>query len=293
MRTRILFLIVCVLTCSVSFANDIERVSTTYEYRSDNPNETPEQAERKAIDKAKLKALEDKFGVDVSSINSTFVRSRSSGSNAQSETNVFSIGSTSIRGEWIETVKEQVLVKEYQQGFWFVKVHVEGKARSKTEAQIEIKTALINNDHDRYSRDVFMDGDDIFLRFSSPVSGYLCVYLIDENEDAFCLLPYQSNSTGHQSVNANEDYLFFSRQTDRDADEYTLNTQREQESNAVYIVFSPNSLTKANDEAGAQNWRDEPLPRTLTYGAFLKWLSRNQMKDRQMVVKREIITIRK
>ena len=98
---------------------------------------------------------------------------------------------------------------------------------------------------------------------------------------------------GCQRIKANEEYLFFSKQTDQDADEYTLNTQRSSESNAVYIVFSPNSITKALDKQGGQNFREEPLPRMLSYADFLKWLSKNQIKDNQMVVKTEVVTIRK
>ena len=290
---RISFILCAVLACSIIFAKDIERVSITYEYYSNNPNESPEQAERTAIEKAKQKALEDKYGVDVSSINSTFISSRSDGESAQASTNTFSIGGTSVRGEWLETTKEPIIEKRFEKGFWYVKVHIEGKVRNKTEASIEIKTVLVNNAHDRYSRDVYYDGDDIFLRFSAPVDGNLCVYLIDEEQNAYCLLPYANSSSGSQRIKANEEYLFFSKQTDRDADEYTLNTQRSSESNAVYIVFSPNCFTKASDKQGGQNFREEPLPRMLSYADFLKWLTKNQIKDSQMVVKTDVITIRK
>ena len=291
---RFILLCLCLAGTILSFAvKDIERVSITYEYYSNNPNESPEQAEQTAIEKAKQKALEDKYGVDVSSINSTFISSRLKGEEAQSETNVFSIGGTSVRGEWLETTKEPTIEKRFEKGFWYVKVHIDGKVRSKTEASIEIKAVLVNNAHDRHPREIFYDGDDIFLRFSSPVDGSLCVYLIDEDKEAYCLLPYMNNSVGHQQIKTNEEYLFFSKQTDRDADEYTLNTQRSSESNAVYIVFSPNTFTKASDKQGGQNFRDEQLPRNLSYADFLKWLSKTQIKDSQMVVKTEVITIRK
>lgn len=291
---KLFIIVLTLLTCSILFAKDnIERVSLTYEYRSDNPNESPEQAEYKALERAKQKALEDKFGVDVSSINSTFLSSKSNGENAVSTTNVFSIGSTAVKGVWIETIEEKILVKQFDKGFWYVKVYVEGKARHLTETPIEIKAALVNNIHDKDSRELFYDGDDIFLRFLSPVSGNLCVYLIDEEQNAFCLLPYDNNSAGCQKISANEDYLFFSRKTDNEATEYTLNTQRTQESNAVYIIFSPNTFIKATDQKGTENWRNEPLPRSLSYAAFLKWLAKNQTHDPKMVVKTELITIKR
>lgn len=290
---RFLLILCAILTCSVLLAKDIERVSITYEYHSNNPYESPEQAERTAIERAKQKALEDKFGVDVSSINSTFISSRSEGEKAQTSTNVFSIGGTSVKGEWLKTTKETTIEKRFESGFWYVKVHIEGLARSKSAAQVEIKSMLINNAHDYYPREIFHDGDDIFLRFSAPVDGSLCVYLIDEEKEAYCLLPYANNPVGHQNIKANQDYLFFSKDTDNDADEYTLSTQRTIENNAIYIVFSPNTFTKAVDQKGEKNFRDEMVPRNLPYADFLKWLSKNQIKDNQMVVKTELISIRK
>mgnify|MGYP003290172145 CR=1 FL=1 len=292
---RLLVTLIIAFTCLMSgFAQaDIKHVSAVYEYISDNPNETPEHAERIAIERAKQKAIEDRFGLDVSSVNSTFIHSLNRGEESKSLTNVFSIGENSVRGEWIETIKEQVIDKRFERGFWRVKVEVVGKARQKTKASIEIHSQLINNTHDRMARDVFYDGDDIYLRFSAPVDGSLCVYLVDEDQQVYCLLPYEDSNLGHYPIKANEDYLFFSEETDRGATEYTLNTQREAEANAIYVVFSPNNIVKAKDKKGETNWRNESLPRNLSYGDFLKWLSKNQTNDEQMVVKSDVITIRR
>lgn len=49
-------LVSLLLACFTAFcvANDIVRVSAVYEYVSNNPNETPAQAEKKAFEAAKL-----------------------------------------------------------------------------------------------------------------------------------------------------------------------------------------------------------------------------------------------
>ena len=57
--------IFALLMCFASFAGDIKHINITYDYISDNPNETPEQAEQMAIQMAKQKALEEHFGLDV------------------------------------------------------------------------------------------------------------------------------------------------------------------------------------------------------------------------------------
>lgn len=276
------------LVCSLSlFAGNIERVAATYEYISDNPNETPAQVKTRAFERAKQKALEDKFGLDVSAVTSSFV-SNTTGSN------VLSLGGTSVRGEWIETTKEQVLEPAaFKDGFWRIKVRVEGRARNHAAEKTDIRFAFVRDIQDLESPITFRDGNDLFMRFSTPVAGSLCVYLIDENQNAFCLLPYDNNTSGAQVVEANKEYIFFSEKYERGAQEYTVNCERSSEQNALYVIFSPNTFTKANDRKSGTNWRDEQLPRQLTYEAFLKWLAKNQTKDPSMVVRREIISIRK
>ena len=288
------FLIICaLLICLVSLAGDIKHISITYEYISDNPNETPEQAEQIAIQMAQQKALEEHFGLDVVGITSTMQRNRQEGQKVSSSSDVFSMRETAVRGEWIETIKQKVLDKTFEKGFWHVRVYIEGRARNHSTDKPEIQYAFINNAHDKQNRDQYYDGDDIFLRFTSPVSGAVCVYLVDTEQNAYCLLPYQSNAVGYQPIEANKDYLFFSEMVDPNADEYSLNTMQSSEQNALYVIFSPNTFTKAVDKQAGTNWRDEQLPRFLSYEDLMKWLARNQTRDENMVVRREVVTIRK
>lgn len=287
-------LIICtLLICLMSFAGDIKHISITYEYISDNPNETPEQAERTAFQMAQQKALEEHFGLDVVGITSTMQRNRQEGQQVSSTSDVFSLRETSVRGEWIETTSQKVLNKIFEKGFWHVKVYIAGRARNHSTEKPEIQYTFINNAHDKQNRDQYYDGDDIFLRFTSPISGALCVYLVDAEQNAYCLLPYQSSTIGYQAIDANQAYLFFSTITDPNADEYTLNTMQSSEQNALYVIFSPNTFTKAIDQQAGKNWRDEQLPRQLSYEDLMKWLARNQTRDENMVVRREVVTIRK
>lgn len=289
MKRLFIYTLLLALCLPLFSANDIVRVEATYEYVSNNAHETPEQAERTAIERAKQKALEDHFGIDVSSVTNTFISNKGQ----SSQTNVFALGGTSVRGEWIETIKEQVIEKTFEQGFWRVKVHVEGRARNHATEKADIQYMFIKDVQDMESPVAFRDGSDIFLKFSSPVAGYLCVYLVDEEKNAYCLLPYMSRQTGSHPVEANKDYIFFSPKYDSEAQDYTVNSARSMEQNALYVIFSPNDFTKAADHQAGKNFRDEQLPRELAYEAFLKWLSRNQTKDPNMVVRTTLITIKK
>ncbi len=291
---RKIFLLL-LLTFSISlFSKDVEKVSAYYEYISSNPNETPEQVVKIAFERAKLKALEEKFGLDVGSVSNSFLKNKSSGDKNESVTDVMAISSASVRGEWIETTEEKIISQPiFDKGFWRVKVFVSGKARGYVKPKTDIKYQFINNLYDRENRLLFYDGDDLFLKFSSPVSGSLCVYLVDEAQDVYCLLPYMSVAIGAQQIDANKDYIFFYEKYDGSADEYTLNCQKSVEQNALYIVFSPNSFTKANDNKSGKNWRDEELPRSLKYKDFIKWLAKVQLVDEDMVVIVDMITIKK
>lgn len=290
---RTLLIICALLICLVSLAGDVKHISITYEYISDNPNETPEQAEQAAIQMAQQKALEEHFGLDVVGITSVMLRNRQEGQKVSSTSDVFSLRETSVRGEWIETTSQKVLNKTFEKGFWHVKVYIAGRARNHSTEKPEIHYAFINNAHDKQNRDQYYDGDDIFLRFTSPISGALCVYLVDAEQNAYCLLPYQSSTIGYQKIDANQEYLFFSTSTDPNADEYTLNCMQSSEQNALYVIFSPNTFTKAADQQAGKNWRDEQLPRFLSYEDLMKWLAKNQTRDENMVVRREVVTIRK
>ncbi|MGN1045597.1 MAG: hypothetical protein ACI4QG_00720, partial [Candidatus Cryptobacteroides sp.] len=136
-------------------AGDIVRVGATCEYVSNNPRETPEQALDIAFERARQQALIDRFGLDVSSVSETLVRNVTGGEGAVSTTDVFSLGGTAVRGEWIETEKEEVLLQVFENGFWRVKVSVSGKARNKSVAKAEIRYSLVNNSHDRENRTAY------------------------------------------------------------------------------------------------------------------------------------------
>lgn len=290
---RVTLFICVVLTCLVSLAGDIKRVSITYDYVSNDPTISLEQAKQMALYQAKQRALEENFGLDVVGITSALQHSRVEGQDASSVNDVINIRETIARGEWIETLEEKFIEETYSKPFWHIRVRVVGNARARSTNQPEIFYQFINNAHDRDNRAMYYDGDAIFMRFKAPVSGALCVYLVDAENMAYCLLPYLSITNGCYQIEANKDYLLFSQEEERLADEYTLNCQKNSEQNALYVIFSPNQFTKAIDHQAGQNWRGEQMPRELSYVELMKWLARNQKQDDEMVVRHEIITIKK
>ena len=175
-----------------------------------------------------------------------------------------------------------------------VSVKVKGKAREIVSAGIDFQAKVLRNGtEDKFESDQFRSGDDLYLSFQSPVSGYLAVYLIDANYQAYCLLPYRNQTDGIYSIKANQRYLFFNikeapQQERPYVDEYVMTCERETEQNQIYVIFSPNQFFKATD-----NYAEGHLPRELSYEELAKWLANCRNKDANMMLQKKIIIIEK
>ena len=173
------------------------------------------------------------------------------------------------------------------------KDYYQGKIRELTSIGLDFQAKVLRNGtEDRFESEMFNNGDDFYLSFTSPVAGYLAIYLVDVGNDATCILPYQRQQDGIYTVKANQRYVFFS---ERDAtpverplvDSYNLTALYPVEQNQIYVVFSPQSFVKAVDNGF------EGQLRQLKGDDFQKWLAKCRKRDVNMTVKMIPITIRK
>lgn len=274
MKQALVLILLLIISLPV-LSQKIKTVEGEYTYHAPE-NVTLEEAKRTALDRAKIQALADVFGTIVSQTNTTRMENR----NGSSDVDFLSIGGSEVKGEWIETVGEPQYSISYEQGMLVVKVSVRGKAREIVSAQIDIKAKVLRNGtEDKFESDEFRSGDDLYLSFVSPVSGYLAVYLVDAEKKAYCLLPYRSQTDGIYKVEANRRYVFFnikeaSQQELPYVDEYVMTCSRSSEYNQMYVIFSPQPFTKAADNASA-----ETLPRELGFEDFQRWLVNIRRKD--------------
>ena len=284
---RQLFIIVLLTFTSTVFSQRMKTVEGEYTYHAPE-NVTMEQAKRTALERAMIQALADEFGTIVSQQNATRVENR----NGQSDIDFLSISGSEVKGEWIETIGEPIYNIRYEGEMLVVTVKVKGKAREIVSAGIDFKYHILRNGtDDKFESDRFRSGDDLYLSFKSPVSGYLAVYLVDAENQAYCLLPYRNQTEGIFPVKANQRYVFFSikeapQQERPYVDEYVMTCERESEHNQIYIIFSSQQFVKASD-----NSIDDRLPRELGYDDFQKWLVKCRTHDNGMMVKRENLTI--
>lgn len=282
------YLAILVMLCSLVtlIAQDVVKVSGEYTYHA--PIDVSiEQAKAIALERARLQCLADEFGTIVNQSNSTIIRT----SNGQTDMSQFSLGGTEVKGEWLGDLQSPIYQIRYDElsECNIVHVRVVGKARAITSAKIDIETKLLCNGHTpRHEKESFYEGDQLFMSFLSPVDGYLCVYLVDEEANAFCLLPYGADSNGSQRVQSNKNHLFFSKQLSANpelVDEYVMSCAKDGESNIFYIIFSPNSFSKAVDYSSFTSLQQ------LSYEDMQAWLLEVQSKDAQLQVIRKTIRI--
>lgn len=277
------------------FSQKIKTVEGEYLYHAPE-NVTIEQAKRTAVERAKIQALADEFGTIVSQSSTTSIANI----NGESSTNVLVLSGSDVKGEWIEDLGEPKVQVNYEGDMLVVTAKVKGKAREILSAGVDFTSKILRNGkEDKFESDDFKNGDDLYLAFQTPAKGYLAVYLVDAENMAYCLLPYRNQTDGIYPVNANQRYLFFCPEEAPEGeralvDEYALTCERQMEYNYIYVIFSRNQFTKANDAASNKQIDGYAgAPRELSYEDFQKWLGKCMKHDAEMNMKKIPITIKK
>ncbi|MBR1889759.1 MAG: DUF4384 domain-containing protein [Alloprevotella sp.] len=286
-------LLVAVLTCFpfVLRAGDgTKKVGGEFIYYAD-ASLSLKEAKSLAIENAKLQAIAKEFGTIITQ------DTRSSDHLTESDERSYflQLNSAEVKGEWVEDLKEPVCeVVEVLSDMLVIKTVVSGRARAISNDACEFEVKVLRNGTEaRFADTNFKNGDDLFLSFRAPVSGYIAVYLIDEAPEAYCLLPYSKEDSGQQFVRHGREHIFFSPAHATPQDIYKVDelnmtcSDANVEHNQLYVIFSPNPFTKALDEQ-----QDELIPRHLSFKDFSKWLSKCRKRDKNMGVQVIHLTIR-
>lgn len=280
---------ICIVFSICCFSQKIKTVDGEYTYVVPE-NVNLDKAKYIALERLKIQLIEEEFGSTVSQLNSTLVKN----SNGKSDVDFVSIGGSEVNGEWIETIGTPRYNIYYEKEMLVVSVKAKGRIREIISTAVDVKSLVLRNGiEDRFESDTFKSGDDLYISFQSPTNGYLVVYLVDTEQRAFCLLPYQNMKEGSFNVEANKRYVLFSTQTATSelkpyVDEYTMTCTHDQEINQLYVIFSTSPFVKAIDDK-----LEKELPRELSNEDFQKWLAKYRTRDTNMVVKKTTITIRK
>ena len=279
--------LICLLFSIYSFSQKTKTVDGEYTYVVPE-NVDLGKAKHTALERLKIQLIADEFGTIISQSNSTMVKNI----NEKSDINFLSVGSSEVKGEWIETIGTPIFKTEILGDQLVVKVWAKGKIREIISSNIDIDVHILRNGtEDKFESEEFKSGDDLYISLISPINGYVAIYLIDNDNTAFCLLPYQNQEYGNIKIRANERYVFFSEELAvpnirQYVDEYTMTCNHARELNQIYVVFSPNTFIKPID-----NKETEDIPRELSNNAFQKWLSKCRTRDKDMITTQIAITL--
>ena len=251
----------------------------------ENDNITLSEAKHRCVEIAKSEAIKSEFGEMITS--STIDDYRET--NGKNSTSLFWQNTVAMaKGDWLGDKREPVINVSYIDGQLKFTAEVWGIAREIVQSKVALSWRVITH-NERETTD-FKNGDRIYVKFHTPpADGYVAIYLINLSDDMVsCLLPYRNNSTGKHSIKRNKDYLLFDKKADPNAVEYKLTTPHDIEDNELVIIYSPNPFIKCTDITG-----DEKHPDWLSTHDFQKWLLKCQRADKDMVVEKKRIRIRK
>lgn len=187
---------ICIVFSICCFSQKIKTVDGEYTYVVPE-NVNLDKAKYIALERLKIQLIEEEFGATVSQSNSTLVKNN----NGKSDVDFVSIGGSEVNGEWIETIGTPRYNIYYENNMLVVSVKAKGRIREIISTAVDVKSLVLRNGiEDRFESDTFKSGDDLYISFQSPTNGYLVVYLVDTEQRAFCLLPYQNMKEGFFNV---------------------------------------------------------------------------------------------
>lgn len=291
----LLFICIALFCPFLLSAQKSKKVKAQYSYVAPQ-NISIDEAKRIATEQAQIQAIADEFGTAISQNNTSFV----SNENGKTDSRFYSVGDTEVKGEWIETTKEPEFEILYEDNTLVVNVYLEGVIREIKKAQVDYDLKILRNGTtSQFENSEFKSGDDLFISFKSPINGYLAIYLLGEDDQAYCILPYSGQTNGIFEINANKNYILFSQKdapenvSEDIVEELYLTCEKQMETNQIYCLFSPNPFSKCLDEDLVIQDDGKIMPRHLDVVNFHKWLAKSRKRDEQMIVDKRIIQIHK
>ena len=288
---HIILILVSTFNSTLLFAQKEMKVETEYTYHAPLHLSILD-AKKNALEQAKLDIIEKKFGTIVARTTSTRINNSRGRSNVEIKT----LGSSEVRGEWLRTIGEPEFTEPIiEDDFIVITVRLKGVIREITNAETNLDIKVLRNGFEDKFEDLnFRNNDDIYLSFTAPVDGYIASYLIGEDGEAFCLLPYPKQKDGRVKISAGQAYTFFSPQHASSeekgfVEQYIMTCEKSIEKNQLYVLFSPNPFTKASDRETLETI----LPRSLNHQDFQEWLAKCRSKDKDFCIRVFDITITK
>ncbi|MDE5901836.1 MAG: DUF4384 domain-containing protein [Muribaculaceae bacterium] len=265
---------------AISMANDIKTVEGEYTFLGDGRH-SPAECKRLAAEGARIQALKNEFGA----VLSQDIMQTESVKGDSEASHFLSLSSSEVKGEWLGDIGEPVYdVSLDDDANLVVRCKVKGRAKALNNKAAEFEALVLRNGTDQRNADTnFRHGDRMYLYFSAPVNGFLSVFLADEQDNVFQILPYSTGDVAEVRTRKGYDYIFFDSRRGTDfgnVDELIMTAPDGEEFNKVYVVFSPEAFAPP-----AVKFKYAGAPPVIDREEFAKWLVKVRRNDERMGVR--------
>jgi hypothetical protein len=271
-----------------------------------------QDAKKQVEDAATLNALERAFGSVLVQGNSTYITNVQTGMKT-AETNVVfnTVANRLVKGKVEEVIKSEFqyfnnmkTVNGKQEPVTEIRCDIEIEASEITAPKINFTSFTLNCENEKCQTTDFRNRDKIFMFFSSPMSGYISIYLTDE-DTTNCLYPYHdmpADFEGGVPVVADEKYILFSakpefnyfKEKNVKNQQYFLFSDRQQEIYIIYIIFSKTPITKPPLWSVIKYSDGSEFPKSCKSEDFQNWLNQYKSLEKANVeVKSITVTVAK
>lgn len=282
----LLFLLTLTAGTLMAVAQRTATVTAAYTYYAPE-SMSVEEARHIALHRAQTEAIAAEFGTTVTQVNTVVTAN----TNTETDSRLYSVGGSEVKGEWIQTISEPVYTVTYDKGVLTVGVTVRGLIREMdlTAPEIEIRTYR-NGLGANNEAEAFRDGDDFFMTARASVDGYLVAYLLDEKtRKAYRILPYQQARESSVRLKEGQQATFFSTEgadavTRASIDTYTLTCEEPVEFNRLYVIYSDRPVSISTAESRS----DADVPFELDERRFHDWLLKRRSTAGVRVVERPL-----
>ena len=244
--------------------------------------QTLAEAKQTAITQARLKAIADEFGTIVSQTNTSAMHTKDGKTNSSFN----SYSENEVRGIWISDTNEPEVNVKYRNDMMVIHAEVCGKVREQKQSAVELQVKPLNKG---IESTLFKNNDRFSLSFKSAASGYVAVFIRDDdNEIVNVMMPYDNGDGNAREVKSNKEYLFLcTKDPDYPYDEETiLTTSKNVENNTLIVVFSQKKFHISLSNKG------EFVPE-VENAKFQKWLHGLRVYDTTAQVEEIVLTIKK
>jgi hypothetical protein len=289
----------------LTFAQNEKGIKAKGEYLTKFETNNVELFKSKCIELARINAIENTFGKVIFQGNSTYIQNATSNLKNENYNSFNFISDTYVNGEWLSDIEKPKIEYPTQKGsnnedeLW-IKVSVYGFIAELKSTPTNFNFITLScDDKVNCETETFKEGQDLFSRFTTPVNGFLSIYLdIPTENKAYKLLPYKnSKNTSSIKVEADKEYVFFSKNKDllkEPVDELTtyLSKSNTPEVNKIFIIFSPeNNIIKPILNINNNTNEKFELPDSINSLEFQKWIQKIKSYNKEIQILTKYITI--